>query len=100
MEAHGLHVGISKTKARIAEAFWWPKWSEDMIMFVEKCPHCRRSDRTKSTRKALLIPVELPEGPWEKIAIDIKGPMPDKPRFLPVIMDYYSKWPEVFELIE
>ena len=63
VEAHGLHVDISKTKARIAEAFWWPKWSEDTIAFVDKCPHCMRSDRTKSTRKAPLIPVELPEGP-------------------------------------
>ena len=42
VEAHGLHVGISKTKGRIAEEFWWPKWSEDTITFVEKYPHCRR----------------------------------------------------------
>ena len=43
-----------------------------------------------------LKPVPLPDSPWQKLAIDIKGPttIPEA-RYLIVIVDYYSKWPEV-----
>ena len=38
----------------------------------------------------------LPEGPWQKIAIDIKFPLPNsEKRYLIVIVDHFSKWPEV-----
>ena len=25
-EAHGLHIGLTRMKARLTEAFWWPQW--------------------------------------------------------------------------
>ena len=33
-----------------------------------------------------------------KLAIDIKGPMKKGPKYLLVIVDYYSKWPEVWPI--
>ena len=46
-----------------------------------------------------MIPVPLPNGPWEKVALDIKGPLTDGPaKFLIVLIDYYSKWPEIYEV--
>nr|XP_037291048.1 uncharacterized protein K02A2.6-like [Rhipicephalus microplus] len=43
-------------------------------------------------------PVELPERPWQKLAIDIVGPLERAPpdcRFVLTLVDYFSKWPEV-----
>ena len=38
----------------------------------------------------------LPKRPWDKIAIDLKGPIQgSRYKYLLVIVDYYSKWPEV-----
>ena len=40
----------------------------------------------------------MPSYPWEKLAVDIKGPLQSGPKYLLVVVDYYSKWPEVFAL--
>ena len=47
-----------------------------------------------------MVPVKIPEKPWNKIAMDIKGPLniEGAPKLLFVIMDYYSKWPEIFSM--
>lgn len=42
--------------------------------------------------------MELPNGPWEKVAIDIVGPFESATwdcRYSITLVDYYSKWPEV-----
>ena len=39
--------------------------------------------------------------PWERIAIDIVGPLPKTQRnnrYLLVVIDYYTRWPEAFAL--
>ena len=96
IEAHKLHQGITKTRTRIAEYFWWPGWSVDAERAVKECRECNLSDRTKKTPPAPLNPVPLPRGPWDKIAADIKGPInTGGSKYLLVIVDYYSKWPEV-----
>lgn len=45
-----------------------------------------------------MTPVPLPEGPWQKLALDIVGPFETGPadcKFAITMVDYYSKWPEV-----
>ncbi|XP_037561712.1 uncharacterized protein K02A2.6-like [Dermacentor silvarum] len=40
----------------------------------------------------------LPERPWQKLAVDIVGPMERAPhdcRYANTLIDYFSKWPEV-----
>jgi len=47
---------------------------------------------------ATLIPVDHPNGPWEKVGIDITGPFEHAIwdcRYVLTLTDYYSKWPEV-----
>ena len=39
-EAHGLHIGLTRMKARLAEAFWWPRWWKDVEQFVNDCLEC------------------------------------------------------------
>ena len=39
-------------------------------------------------------PTELPNGPWEKIEIDLTGPFTGR-HYCLVLMDYYSRYPEV-----
>ena len=41
-----------------------------------------------------MIPTELPSRPWEHISIDLCGPFPTGENLL-VVVDYYSRWPEV-----
>ena len=95
-EAHKLHQGITRTRARIAEYFWWPGWSVAAEKAVRDCRECNLSDRNKKTPEAPLTPVPLPRKAWDKIAVDLKGPMTKgHSKYLLVFVDYYSKWPEV-----
>jgi hypothetical protein len=42
-------------------------------------------------------PLPLPDGPWQKISVDIAGEFlaaPHHQRYVIVAVDQYSKWPE------
>ena len=54
------------------------------------------AERTQKLMIPMLKPVALPRTPWERIAMDIKGPLKEGPfKYLLVVVDSYSKWPEV-----
>ncbi|KAI3370958.1 hypothetical protein L3Q82_023611, partial [Scortum barcoo] len=56
------------------------------------------NDKSAKTAPAPFTPVKLPDGPWEKVAIDIMGPFENATwdcRYIIALTDYYSKWPEV-----
>ena len=57
-------------------------------------------DSDKSAKPCLVsvTPVELPDGPWRKLAIDVIGPISTtgaKEVYGIVFVDYYTKWPAV-----
>ena len=96
--AHQGHQGMVRTKQRIRQHFWWPGQDAAVEELVKACEVCASSDKTAAPRKAPLHPVPLPDGPWEKVGIDFIGPMEgggQRQRFAIVLVDYYSKWPEV-----
>ena len=56
------------------------------------------SDKTAKKIPAPIQPVEYPMRPWAKVAVDITGPfqgVPENKKYLLVLVDYYSRWPEV-----
>ena len=96
--AHEGHQGMVRTKQRIRQHFWWPGLDAAVEELVKNCDVCASSDKTAGPRKAPLHPVPLPDGPWEKVGIDFIGPMEgggQRQRFAIVLVDYFSKWPEV-----
>ena len=63
---------------------------------IRNCPHCATSDNVYTCHSTPLQPVQLPDGVWQKLALDIMGPFDDpKYKFVMVLVDYYSKWCEV-----
>lgn len=96
--AHEGHLGITLTKRRIRQDYWWPSMDSHIESIVRECISCATSDKSQKTYNAPLTPVPLPDGAWEKLAFDIMGPYEHRPqhqRFVLVLVDYYSKWPEV-----
>lgn len=95
--AHETHLGIVKMKQNIRALYWWPKMDDEIEAFVKECSICNALPKSL---KPVVIPfknVELPLHPWEKVAIDIKGPDNNKTenRFAIVVIDYFSKFPFV-----
>ncbi|XP_055585193.1 uncharacterized protein K02A2.6-like [Uranotaenia lowii] len=95
--AHEGHPGIRMMKAHLRANVWWPKMDQHVETFVKACRGCvlvsAPNPPEPMTRK------ELPSRPWEHIAIDFLGPLPEGENLL-VCIDYYSRYLEVIEMQE
>jgi len=94
---HEGHQGSTRTKQRLRDKFWWPAMDSQVNIFLRDCSVCARHDEHVKPCRPPLMPIPLPEGPWQRVMIDIIGPMPGPvhERYGIVLVDLYSRWPEV-----
>lgn len=96
--AHESHPGISRTKQRLHEKYWWPGMDRQVEHLIQSCTVCQSVDKSARPVVPPLQSVEFPSGPWKKIGIDIVGPFayaPTDTQFAMTLNDCFSKWPEV-----
>ena len=94
------HLGRKKTLERILQRFYWPTIFRDVEEFCRSCGECQK---TAPGRKqvAPLVPLPIIDVPFERIAMDIVGPLPKSRsgnRYILVICDYATRWPEAVPL--
>ena len=103
-EAHGsvssCHFGIRKTLHRLRMRFYWIGMRRDVC---EWCRVCEACSAKKGPPRTLQAPLQIVSvgAPMERIAVDIAGPFPVSSsgnRYILVVIDYFTKWPEVFPL--
>ncbi|MEE8326536.1 MAG: reverse transcriptase domain-containing protein [candidate division NC10 bacterium] len=97
----GGHLGETKTYLRVKQRFWWPRMSAEIRTWVRTCQSCQSGKSPRRKLQGLLIPT-LTSYPWEKVAIDILGPLPESDRghrYVVVLTDAFSKWAEVAPLV-
>ncbi|XP_062535602.1 uncharacterized protein K02A2.6-like [Armigeres subalbatus] len=93
--AHEGHPGIVMMKSHLRSNVWWPKMDNAVELFVKRCRGC--------TLVAAPEPPEpmhrsrLPSSPWQTLALDFLGPLPEGQHLL-VVVDCYSRYMEVIEL--
>lgn len=90
-ELHKGHPGIFRMKNLARSYVYWPNIDKDIENTVKICSKCALAG--KSPIKTLLHSWPLPNGPWERIHIDYAGPFKNS-NFL-VVVDAFSKWPEI-----
>ena len=102
--AHGIplagHLGKEKTRKRIMQHFYWPTLYKDVENFCQCCKQCQKSFN-KGVPKAPLVPLPIVSTPFEKIAMDIVGPLPRSRsghRYILVMCDYATRYPEAIPL--
>ena len=96
--AHESHQGVVRTKQRLRDLYWWPRMDLEVQTCIACCVACQSNYKTAFTHPAPLQPVQLPEGPWQKLGLDIVGPFETAfpaCRYAITLVDYYSKWPEL-----
>ncbi|UYV84166.1 K02A2.6-like [Cordylochernes scorpioides] len=65
---HSSHQGIAASKEKARSAFYWPGMITQVENEVEKCRTCQEYPRKNPEESR--IAHEIPEFPWEKIAVD------------------------------
>jgi hypothetical protein len=95
------HRGSSDTKNRIRQEYFWPGLSRDVEEFVSNCDPCGRI----KSQPALLVrtkpaAIALASSPaFERIQIDVKGPLPTTSRgnvYIISFIDLSSRYLEAF----
>ena len=94
------HFGKRKTVGKILPRFYWPGIERDVAAFCRECVECQRAAKRPSVR-APLQPLPVIDTPFERMAMDVVGPLPSTKRgneYLLTLMDYASKYPEAIPL--
>lgn len=95
--AHEGHPGVRIMKGHLRACVWWPKIDQNVEDFVKNCRGCSLVAAPNPPEP--MIRKELPSQPWEQIAIDFLGPLPEGENLL-VCVDYYSRYVEVVEMTD
>ena len=89
---HTGHQGVQRCRLRANISAWWPGIAREVENMVKQCPVCTR---TFTPRKQPMIPTDLPDYPWQKIATDL---FQLKGRDYLLVVDYFSRFPEIQRL--
>ena len=88
---HESHLGVVRMKTLARGYVWWFNIDRDIEQLVRSCTQCQSFGN--SPPPIVLHPWAFPEKPWQRLHIDFAGPFHNCYFF--VIVDAYSKWPEV-----
>jgi len=100
--AHEGYLGVVKVKQHCRDIVWWATVDQDIKLMVKDCTARLLSGKSSPLTPALLSPVQWPSAPWKHLQVDLCGELhravPAHVRYLLVVYDFYSKWPEALPL--
>ena len=102
-ETHGLaHAGMNRTVARLQLAWYWPGMVAEVRRLLRTCEVCQMAkpggNKPPSSRQRLYA-----GRPWQKVAIDLVGPMPKTQRgnqWILVLSDHFTRWQDAIPLTD
>lgn len=94
------HLGQMKTLLRLMEVAYWPSIRADVWKYCKNCQICHKYKPSLSKLSGLLQSTPVVE-PGFMLGVDLMGPFPKSVKqneHLLVVVDYCSKWVELFPL--
>ncbi len=94
------HLGQAATLNRLMAPFFWPGIHENVRRWCAACRECQLVNPPASP-KAPLRPLPLMQAPFERIGMDLIGPLERSARghrFALVLVDYATRYPEAVAL--
>ena len=88
------HLGISKVFGRAAARYIWPKMRVDISNFIKSCETCVKR-KPYGGKVAPLQPISPITFIWQRIAMDIVGPLPETyngNRYILVMSEYTTRY--------
>ncbi|KAJ1206276.1 hypothetical protein NDU88_001685 [Pleurodeles waltl] len=96
------HLGQDKTYKRLVSHFYWPLMHKQSAAYCRSCQTCQASGKSGGKCKAPLQPLPVVSTPFERVGIDIVGPLDPKTamgnRFILVLVDHATRYPEAIPL--
>jgi len=91
----GGHLGREKTQEKAASMGYWVGMCADVERWCRDCVTCQVAESERAPRP--LLTSHVVGKPWDTLAMDFLEVPPsiDGNRYLLVIQDYFTKWPEV-----
>lgn len=93
-QLHQGHPGSNRMRSLARTIVYWPKMDEDITRYVNSCGACAAA--AKLPVKTLLHTWPKTIRPWQRIHIDFAGPLGG--HYYLVIVDSYSKYPEIIQM--
>lgn len=89
------HSGFIRTYNRIKEYYKWDNMKKDIKNYIKQCPSCQINKTNFSPTKVPMEITSTSNKPFEKLAIDIVGPLPltvNGNRFIFTMQDDLTKY--------
>ena len=96
----GGHLGLRKTLSKVKQRYFWYQLRKDVKYWCSKCDTCAAKKAPHKKPRAPMCQY-LVGAPWERVAIDILGPLPRTNkgnRYLMIVGDYFTKWKEAIPI--
>ena len=70
------HPGQHRMLELLKRNYWWPGLKKDVKRYVQGCFKCQQNKVQHQRKAGELHPLEISQGLWQEISIDIIGPLP------------------------
>ena len=87
------HWGRHQTQELVSGNFIWDKCLEDVARYAAGCTKCQKSTADRHSRQTKLVPMPTGQHPFEEIAMDCVGELPESEAFnaILVVTDRFTK---------
>ncbi|XP_031332739.1 uncharacterized protein K02A2.6-like [Photinus pyralis] len=89
-DLHCAHFGIARMLSLARSVCWWPGIDEDIKAVVQNCLTCAENKNNPPEIKHHWV---YPSSPFDRVHVDFAGPFLNV--YFLILIDAYSKWPEV-----
>ena len=96
------HSGGNKTLARLQLTWYWPGMSADTRRLIRSCEICQ-SAKHGGTAGSVGTRRLYAGRPWQVVAVDLVGPMPETPRgnrWILVLTDHFTRWQDALAIAD
>lgn len=94
------HAGIMRTIKRAKLKWFWPGITSQTRRLIRTCEVCQLSKHSRTrqhpTRQHLYS-----GRPWQRVAVDLVGPLPETPRknkWILVLTDHFTRWQDALPI--
>ncbi|CAM4573874.1 unnamed protein product [Lepidochelys kempii] len=96
------HKGIRCTRQRLLQNFYWPGVFTTVRQYCRSCDPCQRVGKAWDKGKAALKPLPIIEETFQKVAMDIVGPLSKTTqsgkKYILGVVDFATRYPEAVAL--